>query len=118
MTSESYAKEEPWAPLPLSSRKWEGSAHLPDGPHYPRRLHWAQSRGSADQETADFASEAANEEHAPPGGRPEAPRLNEAHVWGVREDWGERAQDWGRGAKVYEKGISKSNNGNRGQGRD
>ena len=32
--------------------------------------------------------------------RPEAPRLGPDHVWGVREDWGERAGQWGQGVKA------------------
>ncbi|PWN51519.1 hypothetical protein IE53DRAFT_47792 [Violaceomyces palustris] len=31
------------------------------------------------------------------------PVLSEAHVWGVREDWGKKAGAWGQGAKVFTK---------------
>ncbi|BGP28335.1 hypothetical protein JCM10296v2_000067 [Rhodotorula toruloides] len=34
--------------------------------------------------------------------RQEKPVLSEAHVWGVREDWGKKAGRWGRGARAYE----------------
>ena len=29
------------------------------------------------------------------------PVLSEAHVWGVREDWGKRAGDWGKGSAIF-----------------
>ena len=58
---------------------------------------------TASREGADFAEEAAygGGEHADPSQRPEAPRLRHEHVWGVRDDWGERAKTWGRGAGAY-----------------
>ncbi|KAI0684734.1 hypothetical protein BC835DRAFT_1310420 [Cytidiella melzeri] len=34
------------------------------------------------------------------GQRPEAPRLREEHIWGVREDWGRRSGTWGRGTAM------------------
>lgn len=106
MTSESYAREETWTPLPAGLRKWERSvAHADTTSSSTGRsrtaTHWERPRGSVG--SGDFAGEAANEGiSAPIGNRPEAPRLDEAHIWGVREDWGKRAKDWGQGAKAYE----------------
>lgn len=34
--------------------------------------------------------------------RSDKPVLSEAHVWGVREDWGKKAGRWGKGARAYE----------------
>ena len=106
MTSESYAREETWAPLPEGLRKWERSIvdtePISSGTGRGHATtHWELPRGAVG--SSDFASEASNEDIAAPiGGRPQAPRMNEAHVWGVREDWGVRAKKWGRGAKAYE----------------
>ena len=33
--------------------------------------------------------------------RPSAPQLAEDHVWGIREDWGEKAGRWGKGAAAF-----------------
>ncbi|KAE9403891.1 hypothetical protein BT96DRAFT_955819 [Gymnopus androsaceus JB14] len=94
MTSPSYNREEVWTPLPLSSRKWEISNALD-----------RTSRSKFLLENDDFAIEAAyalksHDRHLPREARP-APRLREHHVWGVREDWGEGAGKWGKGAKAY-----------------
>ncbi|KAH9935750.1 AFG1-like ATPase-domain-containing protein [Fomitopsis serialis] len=104
MTSESYAQEEHWTPLPLSSRKWERS----EAGRSHNTTHWERPRSTAP--SSDFAIEAANEGTSGlQDGRPEAPRLHEAHIWGVRDDWGERAKQWGRGVKVYEDSGGKVN---------
>jgi len=39
--------------------------------------------------------------------RPSAPHLGAEHVWGVRDDWGEKAGEWGRGTKAFNKPSSK-----------
>ncbi|KAF9816748.1 hypothetical protein IEO21_03910 [Rhodonia placenta] len=106
MTSDSYAEQEQWAPLPPSSRKWEAPSPQSQADQRPdqRPLQWAPSLRPADLETADSVHGATRESSASADseGRPEAPRLSPAHVWGVREDWGDRAKDWGRGASAYE----------------
>ncbi|TFY56993.1 hypothetical protein EVJ58_g7297 [Rhodofomes roseus] len=88
MTSESYAREEHWTPLPATSRKWErSSAHEPLSSRSHNTTHWERPRGTSP--SSDFAAEASNEgASALPDGRPAAPRLDEAHIWGVRDDWG------------------------------
>ncbi|OSD06949.1 hypothetical protein PYCCODRAFT_1464084 [Trametes coccinea BRFM310] len=108
MTSESYARDEQWNPLPASARKWETPSSSHALPHAPsstssqplstQREHPYSSRSS----TSDFADEAfAHPSHPSSFDRPPAPRLSADHIWGVREDWGPRARDWGRGARVY-----------------
>lgn len=118
MTSEGYARDERWVPLPDAERKWErpapaGSARLKNAftPHDtngapPSRLSMSRPdpRG-LHASSSDFAAEAALADAsatAHPAARPEAPRLREEHVWGVRDDWGERAKTWGRGARAHE----------------
>ncbi|KAL1942820.1 hypothetical protein VTO73DRAFT_5060 [Trametes versicolor] len=112
MTSERYARDEQWTPLPPSARKWETpqsqaplstrSSLLP-----PRRSFKARSDDDARvtaRPSSDFAEEAsahATHPHPHPTARPPAPRLRADHVWGVREDWGAQAREWGRGASVY-----------------
>jgi protein AFG1 len=96
-----YARESTWTPLPSSARKWEVAAAVmrsgsptPTRPE-PTRLVMMHENND------DFAEEAAYSGPVPRVERPEAPRLSEDHVWGVREDWGGRAKDWGKGARVY-----------------
>lgn len=100
MTSGAYGREEVWRPLPDALRKWEVMSTTPAaGVSRPSSAGPAVQRGYEDEDDGDFASEAAYD-----GGgrvdlalRPEAPRLREEHVWGVREDWGE--QDRARRAR-------------------
>ncbi|PIL35939.1 hypothetical protein GSI_01599 [Ganoderma sinense ZZ0214-1] len=120
MTSESYARDEQWAPLPPDVRKWETSASTPNSV-YPSSPLLAPSPSMAEEghkphtargapDLADFAEEASHSSCGPtsPGtssssatARPPPPHLSPDHIWGVREDWGERAREWGRGAALY-----------------
>ncbi|CCL98667.1 uncharacterized protein FIBRA_00669 [Fibroporia radiculosa] len=118
MTSERYAADECWAPLPPSARKWEGTAQ-PAGPHNQpginphtqmQSLTWAPPPRSPDQPSGPFAHQGARTRESASdttglhtAGRPAAPRLSEDHIWGVRDDWGARSKDWGRGARAYER---------------
>ncbi len=116
MTSESYARDEQWTPLPPSARKWETSQSPTQSPSPsppqssfppPHRNFKARSDDAAPvtgRPSSDFAEEAsahATHPHPHPTARPPAPRLRADHVWGVREDWGAQAREWGRGASVY-----------------
>ncbi|KAI0663446.1 AFG1-like ATPase-domain-containing protein [Cubamyces menziesii] len=102
MTSESYARDEQWAPLPPSSRKWESSStsHQPSATVKPTP---SQPTDPVHNTNSDFAEEASaySSSHAHATDRPPAPRLSADHIWGVREDWGPRARAWGRGASAY-----------------
>lgn len=108
MTSPSYDREEVWAPLPLSSRRWESSNV--SNSHNRNRSH-SGFKSNLLPENGDFAIEASFEfevhsksdsaKRTLPREQRPAPRLREHHVWGVREDWGDGAGKWGKGAKVY-----------------
>lgn len=103
MTSESYARDEEWAPLPTAARQWETPASSPPSP-LPATHARSLSNPAPNPSDGDFAEEAslhAAHDHFPD--RPPAPRLSADHVWGVREDWGERARGWGRGAAAYDR---------------
>ncbi|EIW83233.1 hypothetical protein CONPUDRAFT_101930 [Coniophora puteana RWD-64-598 SS2] len=94
MSSTSYNREEQWTPLPQSSRQWEAEV--------TRRGDYTSSADPyvrSEREDDDFAEEASHGNVAP---LPDPPRLRPDHVWGVREDWGEKAKVWGQGAKAYE----------------
>ena len=115
MTSESYARDEAWTPLPPNARKWEASD--PSSPSQPwtasqpsSSIAHAQGDTPSSPDLADFAEEAALSSPAPtlsfPTERPPTPRLSADHIWGVREDWGERAGDWGRGAALHSRPTS------------
>ncbi|EKM54629.1 uncharacterized protein PHACADRAFT_29830 [Phanerochaete carnosa HHB-10118-sp] len=98
MTSEAYAAQEHWMPLPASQRKWE----QPSNVGVERQGHSAATSAPGVRSDPDFAEEAAHDpEHFDLRQRPEAPRLRDEHVWGVRDDWGERAKAWGRGTKAH-----------------
>ncbi|EMD37678.1 hypothetical protein CERSUDRAFT_136414 [Gelatoporia subvermispora B] len=77
MTSDSYAQEETWVPLPPNERKWEipadggdGSMHqpvdAPDNLSDERAKHWVNEHDQV---------------------RPDAPQIRDTHVWGMSDDW-------------------------------
>ena len=89
MTSESYEREESWTPLPPTSRKWENSLKATPLPPAPTPTD-EESLVQAIKEE-EYAFEAAFEREPPKpklntGERPEAPRLREYHIWGMRQD--------------------------------
>ncbi|KAH7913256.1 AFG1-like ATPase-domain-containing protein [Hygrophoropsis aurantiaca] len=90
MTSTTYSREEKWNPLPNDSRKWEGLQEK--GRQSPSEIDVDEISSTQSEESSD---------------RPDAPRLHPNHVWGVRDDWGERAKEWGKGARMYEEDISR-----------
>ncbi|KAF5357382.1 hypothetical protein D9758_005841 [Tetrapyrgos nigripes] len=108
MTSPTYNRDEVWTPLPSSSRKWELASDQ-WAVHRAGRGPGTAKRPSRADSNDDFAVEAAYERSAdtPREFRP-APRLREHHVWGVRDDWGEGAGKWGKGAKAHEDSSSTS----------
>ncbi|KAI0779449.1 AFG1-like ATPase-domain-containing protein [Fomes fomentarius] len=111
MTSASYARDEQWNPLPPDARKWEtpGSSLTQHAAPSLDMADQSQSRSNISPsppfDPTDFAEEASlHTSTFPrpfPTDRPPAPRLSADHIWGVREDWGGRAREWGRGASVY-----------------
>lgn len=92
MTSPLYAQNEVWAPSPEAARQWELAATrtAPIG-NVPRPLKEA---GLKPTDTTAVEADIKTQ--------PAAPKLRPEHVWGVREDWGPRTGNWGKGAKAYQ----------------
>ncbi|KAI8992957.1 AFG1-like ATPase-domain-containing protein [Trametes punicea] len=109
MTSESYARDERWTPLPASARKWETPSSSSSRSPSPSlstapTSHFQLSHDdpATSRPSTDVAGEASvHPIHPHPSDRPPAPCLSADHVWGVREDWGPKAREWGRGASLY-----------------
>ena len=114
MTSDRYAKEDRWDPLESSRRKWEtnstaGTISLDTYPNdglsanlVPKRRYQPQDQNDVPDE-GSYASEPSGNGKVPSAAedRPSAPQLAEDHVWGIREDWGEKAGRWGKGAAAF-----------------
>ena len=95
MTSERYAATAQWSPIPAEHRKWEGYG-------YSRHRHRPVGEvASVDLQHPYHGSSSGSVVKERPG--PAAPRLRDEHIWGVRDDWGDKAGEWGKGVKVYEK---------------
>lgn len=92
MTSPLYAQNEVWAPSPEAARQWElvATRTAPIG-NVPRPLKEA---GLKPTDTTAVEADIKTQ--------PAAPKLRPEHVWGVREDWGPRTGNWGKGAKAYQ----------------
>ncbi|KAL5485156.1 hypothetical protein ACEPAI_7798 [Sanghuangporus weigelae] len=115
MTSERYAKDDRWDPLSSNRRKWESistepisSNVLPISTSEVVREDFRVGRYVLDEGSFsnDFAVEATGEGEVRSQqavcDRPSAPRLAENHFWGVREDWGDKAGRWGKGATAFD----------------
>ncbi|WWC65826.1 uncharacterized protein I303_108448 [Kwoniella dejecticola CBS 10117] len=103
-TSPTYAKEE-WLPLDLASRTWERSKNPTTARRAYRRSTSDPSADSTRLKLDDFATEAG---YSRPGKlessvteRKSPPVIKEQHVWGVVDEWGEKAGKWGKGTKAY-----------------
>jgi protein AFG1 len=108
-TSPTYAREE-WIPLGIEGRGWElSSARDASSQQTPHRAVWPTEKTHPAPADDDFAAEA---EYSRPlgsrvpgsagGPREDAPVIREQHVWGVAEEWGEKAGQCGQGAKAFE----------------
>ncbi|WWC92798.1 uncharacterized protein L201_007757 [Kwoniella dendrophila CBS 6074] len=100
-TSPTYIVEE-WLPLDLESRTWEKSKNQTTARSTQRRLATglASSVGLSD----DLAVEAGYsrpDKLDPEAKARKAPVIKEQHMWGVVDEWGEKAGKWGKGAKAY-----------------
>ncbi|KAF7321861.1 Lactation elevated protein 1 [Mycena kentingensis (nom. inval.)] len=95
MTSAEYCATAKWAPL--VDRAWEQSSASSNRIFSPTR------RDTVNTAEDDFALEASYERTCPTDLRPTAPRFKSDHVWGVREDWGQGAGQWGLGPRAYSK---------------
>ncbi|PPR07706.1 hypothetical protein CVT26_003729 [Gymnopilus dilepis] len=99
MTSAAYNQVDRWTPLATSARKWETS---PLNSSEAPAIRVSKDSIQPEETESDFASEAANETRQHDAfDRPHAPRLSPDHIWGVRDDWGPAAKDWGKGPKIY-----------------
>ncbi|KAK7053155.1 hypothetical protein VNI00_003774 [Paramarasmius palmivorus] len=97
MSSVSYNRDETWTPLPLGLRKWENLQRTE-----PAQTFYRSKPPQTTKVDDDFASEAAYEARDLPKDLRPPPKLRDHHVWGVRDDWGEGAGNWGKGTKVYD----------------
>ena len=61
----------------------------------------ASTNNPTDRDSSDFADEAgySRPEMLGPKVSRDPPKISEDHMWGVRDDWGKRAGDWGQGVK-------------------
>ncbi len=113
-----YATEQ-WLPLAEGQRRWEKLA-LSVPPPTPTYLREARERDTtatypqerlrssldrSDDSSSDFADEAGYSRSAAAGDRPRGPPvISESHVWGIREEWGPKAGQWGKGVKGSKSG--------------
>lgn len=96
MSSDAYAREERWIPLPAPERKWETSTSARvtqvDSPSTASSNSTSPPTGPRGEGGKLKLSRKPEEVYAPvmPSNlRPAAPKLKEEHVWGVREDCNE-----------------------------
>jgi peroxisome-assembly ATPase len=95
MTSDAYIRENNWTPLPSKERQWESALSSPTITYSS-----ATRDVSAFPENDDFAAEASYNDPVSLSRRPAAPKIRPDHIWGVRDDWGQRAKAWGRGVNT------------------
>ncbi|OCF73208.1 AFG1-family ATPase [Kwoniella mangroviensis CBS 8886] len=103
-TSPTYAAEE-WLPLDEEARTWENSKNPTTAHSTVRRA--SLGLGSAEKAIDDLAVEAGYSrpeklEKPDVKARKPAPKIKEQHMWGVVDEWGEKAGKWGKGVKGYE----------------
>ena len=103
MTSPKYAAQAVWQPLARAQQPWHRDV-APSSNDATLLLGSVTPSFAADTSTSandappvDWAEEAAYDARRGRNGRPEPPRLSENHAWGVREDWGKGAGEWGKG---------------------
>ncbi|KAE8542517.1 hypothetical protein D1P53_001296 [Cryptococcus gattii VGV] len=117
-SSPSYAAEE-WAPLEPTLRSWEDLPHLPgDAAKTYKQLAESSSYEVDDEANIDRDSYFVTEEcdsnrhqisnegerkklFKKDGDRRPPTPINEQHIWGVVDEWGEKAGRWGRGVRVF-----------------
>lgn len=89
MTSESYEREESWAPLPPTSRKWENSWKATPIRPLPASTKEESPVQAINDEVFGFEAPFESQPPQPKlntDERPEAPLLREYHIWGMRQD--------------------------------
>lgn len=115
-TSPTYPNEE-WLPLPVEARTWEGKLSSSKAASLRSKVTPPLAEG-------DFAVEAAysrphrltnspipegqdpviTHRNRGAGPRHDPPQIKAEHVWGVAEEWGEKAGEWGKGPRAYKPG--------------
>ncbi|CAE6490358.1 unnamed protein product [Rhizoctonia solani] len=96
MSSPKYAATTVWQPLTRAQQPWHADAPSPHPSSQERIPKFATEDQIVEE---DWAEEASYDARRRGRGRPEPPRLSENHAWGVRDDWGGGAGEWGKGAK-------------------
>ncbi|CAE6396986.1 unnamed protein product [Rhizoctonia solani] len=96
MTSPKYATNAVWQPLTRAQQPW----HV-DAPSSHSSTHAPIPQFATEEQIMekDWAEEASYYARRSKKGRPEPPRLSENHAWGVRDDWGKGAGEWGMGVE-------------------
>jgi protein AFG1 len=106
MTTSPTYRNEQWIPLDSTARAWE----TPSQPSTPRTSAKVLARvaSAVPGSVGDFAEEAGYsrpqllQPRATTGPREGAPVIKEHHMWGVTEEWGDRAGKWGKGVKAFD----------------
>ncbi|OWZ77983.1 AFG1-family ATPase [Cryptococcus neoformans Bt85] len=118
-SSPSYAVEE-WVPLEPTLRSWEGRPHLPGSASKTYKQLAASPSYEIDDEakididsgvviggSGSYHHKVNNESEdrkklfRKDGDRIPPTPINEQHIWGVVDEWGEKAGRWGRGVKAF-----------------
>ncbi|WRT69692.1 uncharacterized protein IL334_006682 [Kwoniella shivajii] len=103
-TSSTYAAED-WLPLDNEARTWEASTNPTTSFKFSRPRSGASLSPFLGKVSDDLAVEAG---YSRPGRmtpdeaqeRKSAPVIKEQHMWGVADEWGEKAGHWGKGVKA------------------
>lgn len=102
-TSPTYPQEE-WLPLGLEGRTWESATPTSTSSHrtFPRNNVKAEDFGvEAGYSRPQRMTPIITHQNEGAGPRHDPPIIKEEHVWGVAEEWGEKAGNWGKGSKAY-----------------
>ncbi|KAG8753684.1 hypothetical protein FRC11_007195, partial [Ceratobasidium sp. 423] len=97
MTSPKYFANAVWQPLTRAQQPWHVDAAPPHSSSREQIPKFAIDDQIVEK---DWAEEASYDARRSRRGRPEPPRLSENHAWGVRDDWGKGAGEWGKGVKT------------------
>ncbi|EUC66571.1 AFG1 family ATPase, partial [Rhizoctonia solani AG-3 Rhs1AP] len=96
MTSPKYAANVVWQPLTRAQQPWHVDALPSRSSTHVQIPKFATGEQIVEN---DWAEEASYDARRGRKGRPEPPRLSENHAWGVRDDWGKGAGEWGKAVK-------------------
>jgi protein AFG1 len=108
MTTSPTYPNETWLPLGAEGRTWESI--IPSSSSSTKAFP-----NEATLSSGDFAVEAGysrpqrltpgiTHQNQGAGPRHDPPIIKEEHVWGVADEWGDKAGKWGKGPRVYKNG--------------